>query len=110
MQGFGLVVGHRIVVLWRFPAPHFVGMLARILRFVTYIGARHRAIFPLILAAAVGSERTMVLEDRRPFLILGTATRASHRTVPVWPQLGAFAGGGHRLGHCWTWLWRDGSE
>jgi predicted PurR-regulated permease PerM len=67
--GFGLVVG---MGLWFIgvPSAPLWGMLAMILRFVPYIGAAIAAIFPLILAAAVGSDWTMVLWTGALFLIL----------------------------------------
>jgi predicted PurR-regulated permease PerM len=67
--GFGLVVG---IGLWFIgvPSAPLWGMLAMILRFVPYIGAVIAAIFPLILAAAVGSDWTMVLWTGALFLIL----------------------------------------
>jgi predicted PurR-regulated permease PerM len=67
--GFGLVVG---TGLWFIgvPSAPLWGMLAMILRFVPYIGAVIAAIFPLILAAAVGSDWSMVLWTGALFLIL----------------------------------------
>ena len=54
MIGIGLwLIGVPSAPLW--------GMLAMILRFVPYIGAAISAIFPLILAAAVGPGWAMVL-------------------------------------------------
>jgi hypothetical protein len=58
--------------LWFIGVPSALlwGMLAMILRFVPYIGAVIAAIFPLILAAAVGSDWTMVLWTGALFLVL----------------------------------------
>jgi predicted PurR-regulated permease PerM len=47
-------------------------MLAMIMRFVPYIGALISAIFPLVLAAAVGPGWTMVLMTAALFLIAET--------------------------------------
>ena len=57
---FGLVIG---AALWLIgvPSAPLWGMLAMIMRFVPYIGAFISAIFPLVLAAAVGPGWTMVL-------------------------------------------------
>ena len=57
---FGLVIG---VFLWLIgvPSAPLWGMLAMIMRFVPYIGALISAVFPLVLAAAVGPGWTMVL-------------------------------------------------
>ena len=54
----------------RVPSAPLWGMLAMILRFVPYIGAVISAIFPLILAAAVGVGWTMVLWTAALFLIV----------------------------------------
>ena len=47
-------------------------MLAMIMRFVPYIGAFISAIFPLVLAAAVGHGWTMVLMTAALFLVAET--------------------------------------
>src|ERR1700681_3990915 len=67
--GYGLVVG---AGLWFIgvPSAPLWGMLAMVLRFVPYIGAVISAIFPLILAAAVGPDWGMVLWTGVLFLIL----------------------------------------
>jgi predicted PurR-regulated permease PerM len=51
---FGLVIG---IGLWIIgvPSPALWGILAMVLRFVPYIGPPISAIFPLVLAAAVGT-------------------------------------------------------
>jgi predicted PurR-regulated permease PerM len=66
--GFGLVIG---AGLWFIgvPSAPLWGILAMILRFVPYIGAAISAIFPLVLAAAVGLDWTMVLWTAALFLI-----------------------------------------
>ena len=51
------------------PSAPLWGILAMILRFVPYIGAAISAIFPLVLAAAVGPDWTMVLWTAALFLI-----------------------------------------
>jgi predicted PurR-regulated permease PerM len=58
--GCGLLIGIGLWVIGVPSAPLW-GMLAMILRFVPYIGAPILAIFPLVLAAAVGPGWTMVL-------------------------------------------------
>src|SRR5256886_8893590 len=66
--GFGLVIG---AGLWFIgvPSAPLWGILAMILRFVPYIGAAISAMFPLVLAAAVGPDWTMVLWTAALFLI-----------------------------------------
>ena len=101
---FGLVIG---VGLWIIGVPSAAlwGMLAMILRFVPYIGAVISAIFPLVLAAAVGSDWTMVLWTAALFAIL----------EPIAGQIIEPLVYGHSSGLSpvavitsatfWTWLW-----
>jgi len=102
--GFGLVIG---IGLWFIgvPSAPLWGMLAMILRFVPYIGAVISAIFPLVLAAAVGPGWTMVLWTAALFLIVEPI--AGHVIEPLLY--------GHSTGLSpvavitsatfWTWLW-----
>jgi predicted PurR-regulated permease PerM len=102
--GFGLVIG---IGLWFIGVPSAAlwGMLAMILRFVPYIGALMSAIFPLVLAAAVGTGWEMVLWTAALFLIVEPIV--GHAIEPV-----AY---GHSTGLSpvaiitsatfWTWLW-----
>jgi predicted PurR-regulated permease PerM len=101
---YGLVVG---LGLWFIgvPSAPLWGMLAMILRFVPYIGAVISAIFPLILAAAVGPDWAMVLWTGALFLTL----------EPVVGQIIEPLLFGHSTGLSpvaviasatfWTWLW-----
>ena len=101
---YGLVVG---MGLWFIgvPSAPLWGMLAMILRFVPYIGAVISAIFPLILAAAVGPDWGMVLWTGALFLVL----------EPVVGQIIEPLLFGHSTGLSpvaviasatfWTWLW-----
>ena len=102
--GFGLVIG---TGLWFIgvPSAPLWGMLAMILRFVPYIGAVISAIFPLVLAAAVGPGWTMVLWTAALFLIVEPIV--GHVLDPLLC--------GHSAGLSpvsviasatfWTWLW-----
>src|SRR6202035_1105228 len=102
--GFGLVIG---MGLWFIGVPSAAlwGMLAMILRFVPYIGALMSAIFPLVLAAAVGTGWGMLLWTVALFLIVESIV--GHAIEPV-----AY---GHSTGLSpvaiitsatfWTWLW-----
>jgi predicted PurR-regulated permease PerM len=102
--GFGLVIG---VGLWVIgvPSAPLWGMLAMILRFVPYIGAIISAIFPLVLAAAVGQGWSMLLWTAALFLI--TEPIVGHVIEPLVY--------GHSSGLSpvavvasatfWTWLW-----
>src|SRR4029078_499759 len=66
---FGVVIG---MGLWMIgvPSAPLWGILAMILRFVPYIGAVISAIFPLILAAAVGPDWSMVLWTAGLFFVV----------------------------------------
>jgi predicted PurR-regulated permease PerM len=66
---FGLVIGTGLWIIGVPSAPLW-GMLAAILRFVPYIGGLISAVFPLVLAAAVGSGWSMVLWTAALFLIV----------------------------------------
>jgi predicted PurR-regulated permease PerM len=102
--GFGVVIG---AGLWFIgvPSAPLWGMLAMILRFVPYIGAVMSAIFPLVLAAAVGPGWTMVLFTAALFLIVEPIV--GHVVEPLLY--------GHSTGLSpvaviasatfWTWLW-----
>jgi len=101
---FGVVIG---VGLWLIgvPSAPLWGMLAMILRFVPYIGAVISAIFPLILAAAVGPDWGMVLWTAGLFLVVEPIV--GHVVEPMLY--------GHSTGLSpvavvtsatfWTWLW-----
>jgi predicted PurR-regulated permease PerM len=102
--GFGLVIG---TGLWFIgvPSASLWGMLAMILRFIPYIGAVISAVFPLVLAAAVGPGWTMVLWTAALFLIVEPIV--GHVVEPLLY--------GHSTGLSpvaviasatfWTWLW-----
>ena len=102
--GFGFIIG---VGLWLIgvPSAPLWGLLAMILRFVPYIGAVIAAIFPLVLAAAVGPNWTMVLWTAALFLIV----------EPIAGQVVEPLVYGHSAGLSpvavivsatfWTWLW-----
>jgi len=101
---FGVVIGTGLWLIGVPSAPLW-GMLAMILRFVPYIGAVISAIFPLVLAAAVGPDWTMVLWTAALFTVVEPI--AGHVIEPL-----LF---GHTTGLSpvaiiasatfWTWLW-----
>ena len=68
---FGCVIGLGLWIIGVPSAPLW-GMLAMIMRLVPYIGALISAIFPLILAAAVGSGWTMFLITAVLFIVAET--------------------------------------
>jgi predicted PurR-regulated permease PerM len=65
---FGLVIGIGLELIGVPSAPLW-GLIAMILRFVPYIGALISAVFPLILAAAVGSGWEMLLLTAALFVV-----------------------------------------
>ena len=101
---FGLVIGAGLEFIGVPSAPLW-GLLAMILRFVPYIGALISAIFPLILAAAVGSGWEMLVLTALLFvtleLLAGQVIEPlvyghSSGLSPVAIILSALF---------WTWLW-----
>ena len=102
--GFGLIIGLGLWVIGVPSAPLW-GLLAMALRFVPYIGAVIAAIFPLIVAAAVGEGWSMVLWTAALFVIVEPL--AGHVVEPMLY--------GHSSGLSpvaivvsatfWTWLW-----
>ena len=102
--GFGLVIGAGLWLIGVPSAPLW-GMLAMIMRFVPYVGAVISAIFPLILAAAVGPDWSMLLMTAALFLV--AETLVAHAVEPLVS--------GHSTGLSpvaiiisatfWTWLW-----
>lgn len=102
--GFGLVIGAGLWLIGVPGAPLW-GMLAMVMRFVPYVGAVISAIFPLVLAAAVGADWSMVLMTAAFFLVAEVVV--GHVIEPL-----VF---GHSTGLSpvavivsatfWTWLW-----
>jgi AI-2E family transporter len=74
---FGVAIGIGLQLIG-VPSAHLWGLVAMILRFVPYIGAFISAIFPLILAAAVGIGLGNAFADggpvRRPRAFSGTGS------------------------------------
>ena len=102
--GFGLLVGIGLQVVGVPSAPLW-GLVATILRFVPYVGSPISAVFPLILAAAVGSGWGMLMATAALFvtlqLIAGQIVEPlvygrSSGLSPVAIVLSA---------SFWTWLW-----
>ena len=101
---FGLVIGAGLWIIG-VPSPALWGILAMVLRFVPYIGPPISAIFPLVLAAAVGTGWGMVLWTAALFLVVESVVGQAIEPVVF----------GHRTGLSpvaiivsatfWTWLW-----
>lgn len=101
---FGVVIGTGLWIIG-IPSAPLWGILAGVLRFVPYVGAVISAVFPLILAAAVGHGWSMVLWTGLFFLVVETIS--GHVIEPLLY--------GHSTGLSpvavvasatfWTWLW-----
>src|SRR6202042_747885 len=101
---FGLIIGIGLTLIGVPSAPLW-GLIAMILRFVPYVGSPISAVFPLILAAAVGSGWGMLLMTATLFgalqLIAGQIVEPlvygrSSGLSPVAIVISA---------SFWTWLW-----
>jgi predicted PurR-regulated permease PerM len=103
-SGFGLVIG---TGLWFIgvPSPALWGMLAMILRFVPYIGPPISAIFPLVLAAAVGTGWGMVLWTGALFLVAESIVGNVVEPVVCGHSTGLSPVAIIASATFWTWLW-----
>jgi predicted PurR-regulated permease PerM len=101
---FGLIIG---AGLWTIgvPSAGLWGMLAMILRFVPYIGALISAIFPLILAAAVGPDWSMVIWTAALFLIVEPITGHVVEPMLTGQSTGLSPVAVVTSAAFWTWLW-----
>jgi predicted PurR-regulated permease PerM len=102
--GFGLIIG---IGLWFIgvPSAPLWGMLAMILRFVPYIGAVISAIFPLILAAAVGTGWSMVLSTAALFLVVEPIAGQAIEPLVYGRSAGLSPVAVIASATFWTWLW-----
>jgi predicted PurR-regulated permease PerM len=102
--GFGVVIGAGLWVIG-VPSAALWGMLAMILRFVPYIGAAISAILPLVLAAAVGPDWTLVLWTAALFLIVEPLV--GHVLEPLLYAHGTGLSPVAVIASAtfWTWLW-----
>jgi predicted PurR-regulated permease PerM len=101
---FGLVIG---VGLWVIGVPSSAlwGILAMVLRFVPYIGPPISAIFPLVLAAAVGAGWGMVLWTAALFLIVESVLGQAVEPVVFGHKTGLSPVAIIVSATFWTWLW-----
>ena len=98
MIGLGLwIIGVPSAPLW--------GMLAMIMRFVPYIGALISAIFPLILAAAVGPGWTMFLITAALFIVAETIVGQAIEPLVYGQSTGLSPVAVIVSATFWTWLW-----
>ena len=101
---FGLVIGPALWLIGVPSAPLW-GMLAMIMRFVPYIGAFIPAIFPLVLAAAVGPGWTMVLMTAALFLVAETVVGQAIEPLTYGHSTGLSPAAVITAATFWTWLW-----
>jgi predicted PurR-regulated permease PerM len=101
---YGIVVGMALWIIGVPSAPLW-GMLAMILRFVPYIGAIISAIFPLILAAAVGPDWSMALWTGALFLILEPLAGQVIEPLLFGHSTGLSPVAVIASATFWTWLW-----
>jgi predicted PurR-regulated permease PerM len=101
---FGFVIG---IGLWIIgvPSAPLWGMLAMIMRFVPYIGALISAIFPLVLAAAVGPGWTMVLMTAALYLVAETIVGQAIEPLVYGQSTGLSPVAVIASATFWTWLW-----
>jgi predicted PurR-regulated permease PerM len=101
---FGCVIGLGLWIIGVPSAPLW-GMLAMIMRFVPYIGALISAIFPLILAAAVGPGWTIFLITAALFIVAETIVGQAIEPLVYGQSTGLSPVAVIVSATFWTWLW-----
>jgi predicted PurR-regulated permease PerM len=101
---FGVAIGVGLQLIGVPSAPLW-GLIAMILRFVPYIGAFISAIFPLILAAAVGSGWEMLLLTAILFVVLELLAGQVLEPVIFGHSSGLSPVAIIVAASFWTWLW-----
>ncbi|MCP3474065.1 AI-2E family transporter [Bradyrhizobium sp. CCGUVB1N3] len=101
---FGLAIGLGLELIGVPSAPLW-GLLAMILRFVPYIGALISAIFPLILAAAVGSGWQMLVLTALLFVVLELLAGQVLEPLIYGHSSGLSPVAIILSASFWTWLW-----
>ena len=101
---FGLAIGVGLEFIGVPSAPLW-GLIAMILRFVPYIGALISAIFPLILAAAVGSGWQMLVLTALLFVVLEVLAGQVVEPLVYGHSSGLSPVAVILSASFWTWLW-----
>src|SRR3984957_7437234 len=101
---FGLAIGIGLEIIGVPSAPLW-GLIAMILRFVPYIGALISAIFPLILAAAVGSGWEMLVLTAALFVVLELLAGQLLEPLIFGHSTGLSPVAIILSASFWTWLW-----
>src|SRR5215475_965865 len=101
---FGLAIGAGLELIGVPSAPLW-GLIAMILRFVPYIGALISAIFPLTLAAAVGSGWEMLVQTALLFVVLELLASQIIEPLVYGHSSGLSPVAIILSASFWTWLW-----
>ena len=101
---FGLAIGIGLELIGVPSAPLW-GLIAMIMRFVPYIGALISAVFPLILAAAVGSGWEMLILTAALFVILELLAGQVIEPLIFGHSSGLSPVSIILSASFWTWLW-----
>ena len=101
---FGLAIGIGLELIGVPSAPLW-GLIAMIMRFVPYIGALISAVFPLILAAAVGSGWQMLLMTAALFAVLELLAGQVIEPLVYGHSTGLSPVAIIVSASFWTWLW-----
>jgi predicted PurR-regulated permease PerM len=101
---FGLAIGIGLELIGVPSAPLW-GLVAMILRFVPYIGALISAVFPLILAAAVGSGWEMLILTAALFAVLELLAGQVIEPLVYAHSTGLSPVAIVVAASFWTWLW-----
>ena len=102
--GFGLVIGIGWSIIGVPSAPLW-GILAMILRFMPYVGTWLSAIFPLILAAAVGPDWSMFIWAAAIFLVIDIIVGQIVEPLVQGHSTGLSPVAVIASATFWTWLW-----
>jgi predicted PurR-regulated permease PerM len=101
---FGLAIGMGLELIGVPSAPLW-GLIAMIMRFVPYIGALISAVFPLILAAAVGSGWQMLIFTAALFVVLELLAGQVIEPLIFGHSSGLSPVAIILSASFWTWLW-----
>ena len=101
---FGLAIGIGLELIGVPSAPLW-GLIAMIMRFVPYIGALISAVFPLILAAAVGSGWQMLILTAALFVVLELLAGQVIEPLIFGHSSGLSPVSIILSASFWTWLW-----
>lgn len=102
--GFGLLIGIGWAIVG-VPSAALWGILAMILRFMPYIGTWISAIFPLVLAAAVGPDWTMFIWAASIFLVVDLIIGQVVEPLVQGHSTGLSPVAVIASATFWTWLW-----